>query len=110
MLQYPPAVEEALNEEHKLLTMRARPKILVAESFEEAEDLYTKFEPYILGIISDVRFPRNCKLDPVAGISFLTNVKTDQLKLKSGSANVKIGYQDNQKNLISMDTFSGTRF
>ena len=78
ILQTQAVMEEALNEEHKLLTMRARPKILVAESFEEAEDLYTKFEPYILGIISDVRFPRNCKLDPVAGISFLTNVKTDR--------------------------------
>lgn len=35
----------------------------------------------------------------------LSNVKTDKLKLKTGSANVKIGYQDDMKNLISMDTF-----
>jgi len=78
ILQTQAVMEEALNEEHKLLTMRARPKILVAESFEEAENLYKRFEPYILGIISDVRVPRNCQLDPDAGISFLTNVKVER--------------------------------
>jgi CheY-like chemotaxis protein len=68
-------LEEGLNEEHRLLTMRARPKILVARNFEEAINLYETFEPYVLGVISDVRFPRNGKLDDNAGVAFLAKIK-----------------------------------
>ncbi len=35
----------------------------------------------------------------------LSNVRLDDLNLISGSANVKVGYQDDKSNLISMDTF-----
>jgi CheY-like chemotaxis protein len=74
-------LEEGLNEEHRLLTMRARPKILVARNFEEALDLYQKYEPYILGIISDVRFPRNGKLDDNAGVDFLSTIKRERFDI-----------------------------
>jgi CheY-like chemotaxis protein len=69
------------HEEHKLLTMRARPKILVAESFEEAIQLFEKFEPYILGVISDVRIPRNCVLDENAGVAFLSQIKKERFDI-----------------------------
>ncbi|HEY52526.1 MAG TPA: hypothetical protein G4N94_03625 [Caldilineae bacterium] len=68
-------LEGQLNEEHRLLTMRARPNILVADTFEEAQQLFEQFEPYILGVISDVRFPRRDVLDSNAGIDFLRMVK-----------------------------------
>jgi DNA-binding NarL/FixJ family response regulator len=74
-------MEEGLNEEHRLLTMRARPKILVAENFEEAVSLYRKYEPYILGVISDVRFPKNRKMTKDAGIEFLHMVKKDHFDI-----------------------------
>lgn len=35
----------------------------------------------------------------------LSDVKLDDLRLISGSANMKIGYQDDKSNLITMDTF-----
>jgi hypothetical protein len=69
------------HEEHKLLTMRARPKILVAESFEEANQLFEKHEPYVLGVISDVRFPRNCILDENAGVTFLSKIKKERFDI-----------------------------
>ncbi|MBI9111561.1 PEP/pyruvate-binding domain-containing protein [Maridesulfovibrio ferrireducens] len=68
-------LEEGLNSEHRLLTMRARPKILTAQTYEEALELIKKYGPYILGVISDVRFPRNGKLDGSAGIDLLKDVK-----------------------------------
>jgi len=74
-------MEDRLNEEHKLLTMRARPKILVAETFEEAIQLFKKFEPYILGVISDVRIPRNCVLDENAGVAFLSQIKKERFDI-----------------------------
>ena len=74
-------MEEGLNEEHRLLTMRARPKILVAEDYEEAVALYRRYEPYILGVISDVRFPKQCHLQEDAGIQFLRQVKADHFDI-----------------------------
>src|SRR5210317_1321450 len=74
-------LEEGLNEEHRLLTMRARPKILVARNFEEANSLYQKYEPYGLGVISDVRFPRNGKLDENAGVTFLSKIKKERFDI-----------------------------
>ncbi len=71
-------IEEGLTEEHRLLTMRARPKILIADSYERAMVLYEKFEPYILGIISDVRYPRGGQLDGAAGIALLRQVHADR--------------------------------
>ncbi|WP_320169318.1 PEP/pyruvate-binding domain-containing protein [Maridesulfovibrio sp.] len=68
-------MEEGLNAEHRLLTMRARPKILTARTYEEAMGLFEKYEPYILGVISDVRFPRRGKPDGNAGIDLLKNLK-----------------------------------
>ncbi len=74
-------LEEGLNEEHRLLTMRARPKILVTRNFEEAVSLYEAYEPYILGVISDVRFPHNGKLDENAGVAFLSRIKKERFDI-----------------------------
>ena len=52
-------LEVGLNEEHRLLTMRARPKILLAENYEEAMELYQKFRNFLFGVISDTRIPKN---------------------------------------------------
>ncbi len=70
-------MEEGLNEEHRLLTMRARPKILVAENYEQALELFERYKPYLLGIISDVRFPHGGELDENAGVEFLTKAKRE---------------------------------
>lgn len=68
-------MEEGLNEEHRLLAMRARPKVLLAGSFEAACDLFDKYEPYVLGLISDARIPRDGILDGSAGVELLKKVK-----------------------------------
>ena len=74
-------LEKGLNEEHRLLTMRARPKILVARNYEEALDLYQKYEPNVLGVISDVRFPREGRLDHDAGVRFLSQIKKERFDI-----------------------------
>lgn len=71
------AMEEGLNEEHRLLTMRARAKILVAQNYEDALDLFEKYRSFILGVISDVRFPKDGKVDRNAGITLLTRMKEE---------------------------------
>jgi len=66
-----------LNEEHLLLRMRSRPKILLAVNYEEALDLVQKYKYYLFGMISDTRFPREGNLDNYAGSSLLTQVRKE---------------------------------
>ncbi len=70
-------MEESLNDEHRILRMRARPKVLVAQTYEEAVDLYQKYKPYLLSVFSDARFPKNGKLDDAAGFKLLSMIRKD---------------------------------
>ncbi|RUM46464.1 MAG: phosphoenolpyruvate synthase/pyruvate phosphate dikinase, partial [Desulfocapsa sp.] len=70
-------LDESLNESHRLLRMRARPKILSAINYEEAMVLYEAYKPYVFGIISDVRFPRKGKMDARAGLHLLENIRRE---------------------------------
>jgi len=81
VLQTQAVMEEGLNDEHRLLTMRVRPKILIAETYEEALGLYEIFEPYVLGVISDVRFQRNGRIDKNAGVDLLKMIKADRFDI-----------------------------
>ncbi|WP_457576517.1 PEP/pyruvate-binding domain-containing protein [Desulfomarina sp.] len=74
-------IEDSLNQEHRLLTMRARPKILLAHTFEQAMALYEQFEPNILGVISDVRYPRKNKHDGEAGLRLLKHIKKERFDI-----------------------------
>lgn len=68
-------LEESLNQEHRLLKMRARPKILVAENYEQAASLYRRYGEYLFGIISDTRYPKDGRLTADAGYTFLREVR-----------------------------------
>jgi len=67
--------KEALNEHEMMLRMRGRPKILLARSYEEAEELYNRFSHNILGIVSDVSFMHKQAKDKKAGIAFCEHVR-----------------------------------
>jgi CheY-like chemotaxis protein len=68
-------MSEGINLSHRLLRIRARPKILLAQDFEEAWELYERYEGKILGIITDVSFPRDGELDYEAGIDLVRKVR-----------------------------------
>ncbi|MCW9095738.1 MAG: response regulator, partial [Ignavibacteriaceae bacterium] len=68
-------ISEGINLTHKYLRMRARPKILLCTNYEEAWDYFERYKELILGIISDIAFPRNGELDDTAGIKFTKAVK-----------------------------------
>jgi len=70
-------MEESVNDEHRILRMRARPKILVAENYEEALDLYRQYRPYLLSVFSDVRFPKNGRINDQAGVSLLSMIREE---------------------------------
>ena len=66
---------EALNEHQQMLRKRGRPKILLARTYEEAILLYDKYKENILGVVSDMRFPREKEKDPLAGYILAKYIK-----------------------------------
>ncbi|MGQ0732229.1 MAG: PEP/pyruvate-binding domain-containing protein [Acidobacteriota bacterium] len=71
-------VPEGVNLSHKLLRMQAQPKILLCGSYEQAWQHVVDYEEHILGVISDVEFPRGGRMDPRAGLDFATQVRLRQ--------------------------------
>ena len=70
-------LEAGLNEEHRLLTMRTRPKILLAENYEEALELSQKFRAFLFGIIAGTRLSKNGKTVADAGVQLLSKIKEE---------------------------------
>jgi len=68
-------ISEGVNLTHRFLRMRARPKILLCSTYDEAWEYFLKYREYILGIISDINFKRGGVKDPEAGINFAIEVK-----------------------------------
>ncbi len=68
-------ISESVNLQHKFLRIRARPKIILCCTFEEAMYYFDKYEEFILGVISDIDFKRKGKSDKQAGIRFSKKVK-----------------------------------
>ncbi len=62
--------KEALNAHEQMLRMRGRPKVLLARDYDEARELFDRYGSNMLGIISDVRYPRGGVKDPQAGFEF----------------------------------------
>ena len=68
-------IREGLNLSQKILRMRARPKILLCTSWEEAEQVFERHAEEVLGIISDVEFPRGGTKSGEAGADFARQVR-----------------------------------
>ncbi len=70
MMQTRSLMTEGANRMQQLLRMHARPKVLLATSYEEAISYYNQYQDHLLGAIVDAGFPRNGKHDPTAGRDF----------------------------------------
>ncbi|MBN1113811.1 MAG: hypothetical protein JXA66_00580 [Oligoflexia bacterium] len=68
-------ISESINKSSKIFRMRARPKVLLAGNYEEAMSICDKYKHYIIGVISDVRFPRNGVLCDEAGFEIIKYAK-----------------------------------
>ncbi len=70
-------IAEGLNLSQKILRMRARPKVLLCTTFEEALRAFQSFADDVLGIISDVEFPFKPGSTPAleAGLRFAETVR-----------------------------------
>lgn len=114
---------EGLNEHQSMLRMRGRPKILLANNFEEAITYYHKYKNNLLGIISDMSYERDGIHDKLAGAKFCELVKKDDIYMpillqssdmgiKELAKTMKVGYiNKNSKNLsLQLRTFIAEYF
>jgi CheY-like chemotaxis protein len=70
-------LSEGLNVAHKLVRMRARPKILLATNYEDAAQQVMTYREYLLGVVSDVEFPRDGELSADAGFDLARMVREE---------------------------------
>jgi hypothetical protein len=69
---------EGLNVWQRLLRLRARPKILLCHTYEQAWRHFERYERDILGVISDMEFPHHGRLQADAGLEFAAMVRARQ--------------------------------
>ena len=67
--------DESTDELHKIFKYRARPKVLLVSTYEDALQVIHEYKEYLLCVISDVKFARNGVNDEDAGIELLKFVK-----------------------------------
>ncbi len=68
-------ISHAVNDLHRLLRMRARPKILLAISYEEAMEIIQKYRNNLLGIVSDIGFLKDGAVYAEAGLELAVKVR-----------------------------------
>jgi len=59
--------KEALNEHQRMLRMRGRPKIMLARTYEEAVEIYSKYKNNTLGVVTDMSYSHEGEKDKLAG-------------------------------------------
>ncbi len=102
---------EALNEHQRTISKRARPKILLARSYEEAIEYFNKYKENILGVISDVSFPHNGTYDLLAGIKLTRYIReqnpvmpillqSSNEKFREQAQQLKVGFINKQSNKL----------
>lgn len=65
---------EDLSGSQRILRMRARPKVLLCQDYEHAEQVVEEFGDHIIGVITDFEFPRAGKLNKRAGPELVERV------------------------------------
>lgn len=105
-------IDISLNNLERQLRMRVRPKILLAKNYEEIIELYNNYKTNVIGIISDVEFPKDGKLDPQAGIKLAKKVKEEFFDIpillqSSDKINEKIAYEIGASFMHKTSTFVG---
>ncbi len=70
-------IHEGGNDYHSLLQMRSRPKILLASNYEEALADYSRYRDHLLGLITDIKFPREGVISDTAGFDLVRTIRKD---------------------------------
>lgn len=71
-------IEDVTTDElYRILRLKARPKILLASTYEEALYIFNKYKEFILCLISDVKFKKDGKLNESAGFNLVKHMRKE---------------------------------
>ena len=75
-------IEDVTTDElYRILRLKARPKILLASTYEEALYIFNKYKEFILCLISDIRFKKDGRMNDAAGFSLVKQTRKDLREL-----------------------------
>ncbi len=75
-------IEDVTTDElYRILRLKARPKILLASTYEEALYIFNKYKEFILCLISDVRFKKDGRMNDTAGFSLVKQTRKELKEL-----------------------------
>ncbi|PIP84305.1 MAG: histidine kinase [Elusimicrobia bacterium CG_4_9_14_3_um_filter_62_55] len=75
LLQTGSLIEEGINLRHRMLRMRARPKVVLASDYETALTMFERYQNRLLGVITDIQFPKDGELTPDAGLRLIRQIR-----------------------------------
>ncbi len=81
MSQTEAALEEGLDEEDRLIIRQTRPKVIIADHYESAQQLYHQYRPYLMGVIGSSQLGQECHPEARMGLDFLKSVRADNSEL-----------------------------
>ena len=67
--------QDSLNAHRKMMIKRGRPKILLATDYESGIEIFCKYKDSLLGVISDVTYYKDGKINKSAGFLFAKHVR-----------------------------------
>ncbi|UCG89805.1 MAG: hypothetical protein JSU57_04930, partial [Candidatus Heimdallarchaeota archaeon] len=102
-------ISAGINDFYNLLQMRARPKILLACTYEEAMNYYQTYKKYVIGVISDVRFLKDGKVDKDAGLKFIKEVRSKDPTLPTALQSRELKNRKRAKSLGSYFLYKKSR-
>jgi len=71
-------IEDVTTDElYRILRLKARPKILLASTYEEALYIFNRYKEFMLCLISDVKFKKDGKLNSTAGFSLVKQTRKE---------------------------------
>ncbi|NRA97951.1 MAG: histidine kinase, partial [Planctomycetes bacterium] len=67
-------LSEDLNLSQKMMRMRARPKVLLCDNYDDAWELFERYQEQVLGVISDFEYPKGGELKERAGLDLCAQI------------------------------------
>lgn len=86
---------------YKVLRMRARPKILLANNYEDAVKIFDKFKNYMICLISDMKFDMGGVKEKYAGVELVKYVKS---QIKDLPTIIQSSDEDNAKRAYHLNS------
>ena len=103
MVQTQRLIAEEMNDSDKYWRMRTRPKVFLARDWKEALDLGETYREALIGIVSDVAFHRDGRMDHRAGFDLVERFRRDGI-------GVPVLFQSSDDSVAAEAEARGARF